>query len=191
MKNTFKCKNIRKEASCPSYSRPRTNEVITLVSANDGRDSTLHPVLEEPTKQHQWDFCAENMKIAPIFLPRTVSKRGTDVWIGQQKVDFPCQTQREQQVKILQEAKSSCDTTHKEGRYRERLPTPDVTRCLEEIQTSNPAFPAGTAFSNLQKKSCALSSGNTLYKRRHISSLHPLFVSASPYMGYNVLCVSV
>lgn len=164
MKKTFKCKNIHNDASCPTHSRPRTNEVITLVSANDGRDSTLHPALEEPTKEHQWGFCTENMKIAPIFLPRTVSKHGTDVWIGQQKGDFPCQTQREQQVEILQEAKSSCDTTHKECRYRERLQTPDVTRCLEEIQTCNPVFPAGTAFSNLQTKSCALSSGNTRYK---------------------------
>lgn len=161
MKNTFKCKNIPKDASCSSHSRPRTNDVITLASTNDEKDSTLHPTVENPNKEHRGALCAENIKIAPIFLPRTASKRNTNVWIGQQEVDFPCRIQREQQVKILQDAKLCCDTTHRKSRHRERLPPPDVTRCLEEIQTSNPVFAARTAFSYLQEKSRALYSGNT------------------------------
>lgn len=162
MKNIFKCKNIDKDASCSSHGLPRTNEVITLASANDGRDSTLQPSVEKPTKKHQRVFCAENRKIAHIFLPRTVNKHGTHVGTGQQKVDLLCHIQLEQQVKILQEAKSSCDTTHRECRHRERLPTPDVTRCVEEIQASNPAFPVCTTFCYLQEKSQAHSPGNTL-----------------------------
>lgn len=163
MKNTFKCKNTNNDASCSSHRRPRTNEAITRASSDDGRGSTLHSPEEQPTKEHPWAFCAENIKIAPIFLPRTVSKHGTNARIGQRNEDFPSQIEREQQVTIRQEdAKHSCDpTTHREGRCRGRLPPPDVTRCLEEIQTSNPGFPARTAFSNLQEKSSALCSGDT------------------------------
>lgn len=161
MKNAFKCQNTNDDASCSSRSRPRTNKAITRASADDGRDSTLHSPEEEPAKEHPWAFCAQNIKIAPIFLPRTVSKHGTNGRIGQQKEDFPSQIEREQQVTIRQDAKHSCDPTHGAGRYRGRLPPPDVTRCLEEIQTSNPGFPARTAFSNLQEKSSALCSGDT------------------------------
>lgn len=148
MKNTFKCKNTNSEA-------------VTRASSDDGKDSTLHSPEEEPTKEHPWAFCAENIKIAPIFLPRTVSKHGTNARIAQQKEDLPSQIEREQQVTIHQDAKHSCDPTHRAGRYRGRLPPPDVTRCLEEIRTSNPAFPARTALSNLQEKSSALCSGDT------------------------------
>lgn len=163
MKNTFKCKNIDKDASCSSHSLSRTSEVVTLASTDDGRDSTLHPTVENPIKKHQRAFfCAENIKIAPVFLPRTARKHGTNVWIGQQKVDFPRQIQREQQVKIVQDATCIRGTSHREGRHRDRLPPPDVNRCLEEIQRSNPAFPAQTVFCYLQEKSRALRSGNTL-----------------------------
>lgn len=160
MKSKFKCKNVHKNASCSSHSRSRTNEMITVASTNDGRDSTLRPTVENPTKEHRWAFCAENINIAPIFLPRTATKHGTNMWIGQQEVDFPRQIQRERQVKSVQDAKYSCDTANREVRHRERLPPPDVTTCLEEIQRSNPAFPAQTTLSYLQEKSRALRSGN-------------------------------
>lgn len=159
MKKAF---DTNKYALCSIHSRPRTNVAITLGSSGDRRDSALHPPEEEPTKeQHPWPFCAENIKIAPIFLPRTVSKHGTNGRIGQQKEDLPPKVEREQQVTIHQDAKHSCDPTHREGSYRGRLPPPDVTRCLEEIQTSNPAFPARTTFINLLEKSGTLCSGDT------------------------------
>lgn len=177
MKNTFKCHNINRDASCSSHSRPRTNEVITLASSSRERDSTFHPSVKKPIKEHRPTFCAENVKIAAIFLPRTVSNHGTNVWDGQQKVDFPCQFQ--QQMKIPQDAKHRYDKSHRQGRRRERLEPPDVSRCLEKIQTSNPAFPAQTAFSSLKEKSRALCSGNSLKKKTNTTLSLRLFFSCA------------
>lgn len=136
MKNAFEYQNVHKDASRSSHRRPGANEVITAASSSQ-----------------------ENVQIAPIFLPRSVNNRCKRVWVGQQRVDFTCQSQ--EKVKTVQDAKHSCDPTQRQGGHRERLPPPEVTRCLEEIQTFNPAFPAKTVFSNLKEKSRALFSGST------------------------------
>lgn len=139
MKNRLKRKNSYNDASCSSHNHPTTREV-------------------EPKKEHPWTFSAGNIKIAPIFLRRSVTKHGTNGIIGQQKVNF--EIERVQQVKSHQDAKLSCDRAHRGGRSRGPLPLPDVTRCLEEIQPPNPAFPARAVFSKLQQKSSAYCSGD-------------------------------
>lgn len=104
-----------------------------------------------PTKECPRDFCAIDVKIAPIFLRTT--KHNNNGRMGQREMAFPSQIEKVQQVKSQTERKDHC---------RGQLPVPGLLSFLEEIQTSNPAFPARTVFSNLQKKTSEQDSGDAL-----------------------------
>lgn len=171
MKNKLKLNSTSKDASCSSLSQSRTTEVITVVSdrgsSADETDLASHPSKDthgsdvaaanfttrrvNPTKERPRDFCARDVKIAYIFLRTT--KHNTNGRMGQREMAFPSQIEKVQQVKSQTERKDHC---------RGQLPVPGLLSFLEEIQTSNPAFPARTVFNNLQKKTSEQDSGDTL-----------------------------
>lgn len=177
MKNTLKWNNTSQDASCSSLCKSRTTEVITVVSdrgsSDDETDLASHPSKDthgsdvaaaslptrrvNPTKERPRDFCARDVKIAPIFLRTT--KHNTNGRMGQREMAFPSQIGKVQQMKSQTERKGHC---------RGQLPVPGLLSFLEEIQTSNPAFPARTMFSNLQKKTS--DSGDTL--KSHVITMH-------------------
>lgn len=167
MKNKLKPNNTSKDASCSSHSQSRTTEVITVVSdrssSADETDLASHPSKDTHgsdvvaasfttrREQRTRDFCAKDVKIAPVFLRTT--KHNTNGRKGQREMALPSQIEKVQQVK---------SQTEKKGHCTGQLPVSGLLSFLEEIQTSNPAFPARTVFSNLQKKTSEQDSGDTL-----------------------------
>lgn len=135
-----------------------------------------------PASARGFRHFALQLKTAPIFFSRT---RGTNVWLRQRKEDVPCHFPLG--GNIPQGAKHGCDEAR--GR-RGQQPPPDVTGCLDEVQASNPAFPARAAFSNLEGKSRAPCSGNRklfFYFYHCTFSFRPL---AHKYSAMLYVCLS-
>ncbi|XP_073330466.1 ATPase family AAA domain-containing protein 5b isoform X2 [Pagrus major] len=178
MLNKLKRSKVCKDASCPSKDQPRAAEVITVVLSGSSLSSEVpDSTSRAPKDTHGSDvaaggfsnikvnplqeqtFCAKGVKIAPIFLRATQhrkSKHGSDGKLHQsaeklQKSVLPPQSEGVQQVRSqpshLTERKWSPSALHS---------------CLEDIRTSNPAFPVRAVFITLQKKSNLQDSENAL-----------------------------
>ncbi|XP_038569668.1 ATPase family AAA domain-containing protein 5b isoform X2 [Micropterus salmoides] len=169
MRNKLKRSKTCKDVSRPSKDRQRAAEVIPLVltesscSSHETSDST---------------FCAKYIKIAPIFVhtarhskSKRTSDRKQDQHVNKLQESAP-QSEDVQLVKSEQRLSVSVfHLTEKNGpSWRGQLSPSALHCCLDEIQTSNPAFPARTVFSTFQKKASerlqnSLSTGNSPHQR--------------------------
>lgn len=106
-------------------------------------------------------FCAKDIKIAPIFFRTAQHRKSKQSGDGKlvppverlQKPVLPPQSRGVQQVESQQRFSAvSHLPERKKGSRRGQVPPSALHSCLEDIQTSNPAFPVRTVFSTLQKK---------------------------------------
>ncbi|XP_068448291.1 ATPase family AAA domain-containing protein 5b isoform X2 [Clinocottus analis] len=105
-------------------------------------------------------LCAKDVKIAPIFLRKTQhgeSKRSGDGRPGRpaEKLREPArppQTEGVQRVKGQRCLSTVCRPTESRGSWGGRLSPSALRGCLDDIRTSNPAFPVTTVFSSLRER---------------------------------------
>ncbi|XP_074486562.1 ATPase family AAA domain-containing protein 5b isoform X2 [Sebastes fasciatus] len=113
----------------------------------------------EKKQEQRKTFCTKNTKIAPIFLHACKSKGSSDERLGQrlqESVKPPPpplhHTEDVQLVESQESTESHLTELKKRSSCRGQLSLSALHICLQEIQTSNPAFPVQTVFSILQKK---------------------------------------
>ncbi|XP_054865778.1 ATPase family AAA domain-containing protein 5b isoform X2 [Amphiprion ocellaris] len=161
MRNKLKrSKNVKDTGN---QSKAQTSEVIVLSestcsdgetspNAEDKRVSNAAAGFSErqfkPLQEEREALSAKGAKIAPIFLRKrqqTKSKRSSD---GEKT-----------QKSVLPPQSDDLQVSHLTGRddsvlssWRGQLLPSALHSCLEEIQTSNPAFPVKAVFRTLQKK---------------------------------------
>ncbi|KAA8594965.1 hypothetical protein FQN60_012100 [Etheostoma spectabile] len=190
MRNKLRRNRKSKDDSCPSKEQPRTTEVITLQLSESRVDDETSPERASasltakyryvaagmstptPLQEQRKTFCAKDIKIAPVFLhttQRSKSKQGQPVEDLQESV-LPPQTEDVQLVKGHQRLSPVSHLTKRKSSWRGQLSPSVLHSCLEEIQTSNPAFPVRTVFSTLQKK--VGERLQDLESTEHLSSLH-------------------
>ncbi|XP_035515535.1 ATPase family AAA domain-containing protein 5b [Morone saxatilis] len=161
MRNKLKRCKRSKDASSPSKAPQRSAEVITAESAESrSSNQQASPAKDTPgssvsARGQRKTFCAEDIKIAPVFLRSAQlsrSQRGSEGTPGQpaEKLQRSVQSEGVQPVKGQQR-----------NRCRGQLPLSTLHSCLEEIQISNPAFPVRAVFSTLQKKTSLQDFGST------------------------------
>ncbi|XP_054460191.1 LOW QUALITY PROTEIN: ATPase family AAA domain-containing protein 5b [Anoplopoma fimbria] len=119
----------------------------TQVSAAGIFTTKAPPLLQEQPRT----LCAKDVKIAQIFLRKTQREKGKGSRDGklQQQAVLPLQSEDVQPVTGQQ-----CSSTERKSSCRGQLSASALHICLQEIQTSSPAFPVRTVFSTLQKKAC-------------------------------------
>ncbi|XP_075946342.1 ATPase family AAA domain-containing protein 5b isoform X2 [Anarhichas minor] len=173
LKRSKKCKNVL----CPS------KEVITLVLSESScchdetspeRDSAKDTHVAAaaagistrkvtPLQEQRTTFCTKHVKIAPIFFRKTQhgkSKRSSDGKLNRRPVEKlqesvrPLQIPDVQLVTGGQRLSTVPPLTERKRSRRGQLSPSALHSCLEEIQTSNPAFPVRAVFSTLQRKAC-------------------------------------
>ncbi|KAM7394091.1 hypothetical protein PAMP_020911 [Pampus punctatissimus] len=195
MRNKHRRTKTRKDASCPSKDTVRTTEVITLVLSDDEtspeKDSFLLAVKDthgskaatggvsssklQPLQEKKKTCCAEDIKIAPIFLrtaQQSKGKRSSDGRLDQpaeklQKSVLPLQSDDSQLMKSQLSTPAVSHLIEKKLSWRRQLSPSDLLSCLEEIQTSNPAFPVQTVFGTLQRKGFSSSAESPSYSRQN------------------------
>uniref|UniRef100_A0A3Q0R949 ATPase family AAA domain containing 5b n=1 Tax=Amphilophus citrinellus TaxID=61819 RepID=A0A3Q0R949_AMPCI len=138
---------VLSESSC--------SEDEILLDAKDKNGSNSAPGLSEihiqRVQETKKTLCAKGAKIAPIFLQHR--KRSSDGELGQrlrrmQKSELPPQCDNAQPVK----SPPSVSQVTVKDRCSGQLSPSTLHSCLEEIQTSNPAFPVRAVINSLQKK---------------------------------------
>ncbi|XP_068583050.1 ATPase family AAA domain-containing protein 5b [Cebidichthys violaceus] len=115
-----------------------------------------------PLQEQRTTFCSKHVKIAPIFFHKTQhgkSKRSVDGKLGRpveklQESVLPLQIPDVQLVTGRQRLSTYPPLTERTRSRRGQLSPSALHSCLEEIQTSNPAFPVRAVFSTLQRKAC-------------------------------------
>ncbi|KAK9540032.1 hypothetical protein VZT92_002506 [Zoarces viviparus] len=174
LKRSKKCKNVL----CPS------KEVITLVFSESSccRDETLperdsakdtHVAAAAaaagistrkvtPLQEQRTTFCTKHVKIAPIFFRKTQHGKGKRSSDG--KPGVPVEKLQESVPPLLipdvqlvtggERLSTVPPLTERKRSRRGQLSPSALHSCLEEIQTSNPAFPVRAVFSTLQRKAC-------------------------------------
>uniref|UniRef100_UPI0037E72ED4 ATPase family AAA domain-containing protein 5b n=1 Tax=Semicossyphus pulcher TaxID=241346 RepID=UPI0037E72ED4 len=167
LKQSKKCRN----ASFPNKDLPRKDEVVLVLSesscsndettAEDVAAASICTRKVKPLPEQRKTFCTKELKIAPIFLLKTQhsnGKRSSDVKRNEyedkgQKSVLPLQCE---DVKLVESQQQQLPTishlTQRNGSCRGQLSVTTLHSCLEEIQSSNPAFPVRALFSTLQKK---------------------------------------
>lgn len=188
MRNKLKRREKRKDASCPRKKQPRAAEVTTVVlsdsscSNDDETESAsmaakdthgsdvaaaaaagISAIKVKPLQEHGKAVCAKDIKIAPIFLhaaQHSRSERSSDGELLQKSL-LPSHSEDVQRVRSQQRSVSVSTLTERKGCWRGQLSPSALHSCLEEIQTSNPAFPVRAVFSILQRKTSVQDSGDT------------------------------
>lgn len=121
---------------------------------------------------HWKSSCAKDTKTAPVLLqtsPRRREERSSDGEPHQKSLLFP---NNEYVQQTSGQPQTSAPRTERTVQRGQLLPSA-LHSCLEEIQTSNPAFPVRAVFSILQKKTSVQESGD--YDQQAVVSLnvHP------------------
>lgn len=186
MRNKLKRREKCKDASCPSKNQPRAAEVTTVVlsdssCSNDDETESASMAAKDthgsdvaaaagisarkvkPLQVHGKAVCAKDIKIAPIFFhaaQHSRSERSSDGELLQKSL-LPSHSETVQQVRSQQRSSTVSPLTERKGCWRGQLSPSALHSCLEEIQTSNPAFPVRAVFSILQKKTSLQDSGDT------------------------------
>ncbi|XP_042283266.1 ATPase family AAA domain-containing protein 5b isoform X1 [Thunnus maccoyii] len=194
MLNKLKRTKTSKNASFTSKNPPRATEVITLVLSEDEtspeRDAVLLAAIDskasnaaagsissckaQPLQEKRRTCCAKDVKIAPIFLRTTQQgkrKRSSDGGLDRpvdelQKSVHPPKSDDSQLVKSQLSTPAGSHLTERKGSRRGQLSSSAVLSCLEEIQTSNPAFPVQRVFDTLQEKDLGSSAVKSSYSRQ-------------------------
>ncbi|XP_040891121.1 ATPase family AAA domain-containing protein 5b [Toxotes jaculatrix] len=153
------------ESSCSNDKTSPGRDSASL-AAKDQYGSYAAERKVQPLQEQRKTCCAKDIKIAPIFLrtPRQSQSKGSSGG----KLDPPVEKlqkpvaphQRDDLRGVESQHRLSASTvshlTQKGGvipsTRRGQLSPSSLHRCLEEIQTSNPAFPVQAVFSTLQKK---------------------------------------
>ncbi|XP_030590037.1 ATPase family AAA domain-containing protein 5b [Archocentrus centrarchus] len=158
---------VLSESSC--------SEDEILLDAKDKNGSNSAPGLSEihiqRVQETKKTLCAKGAKIAPIFLQHR--KRSSDGELGQrlrrmQKSELPPQSDNAQPVK----SPPSVSQVTVKDRCSGQLSPSTLHSCLEEIQTSNPAFPVRAVINSLQKKTSeGLQEHALTEKRKRITEL--------------------
>lgn len=132
-----------------------SNAAVAAAAAISKREDEL---LQEQKKKL---CCAKDIKIAPIFLRQSESKRSSNskgkVEQPVEKTAGPPQREEARGVKSQHQVSSAVSQLIEEDGFnmstaRSRLSPSALHTCLEEIKASHPAFPVHTVFSALQKK---------------------------------------
>nr|WKN12656.1 Atad5b [Haplophryne mollis] len=161
MRNKLKRSKKSANASCPSRDHPRTNELTTAMSSGS-RSSTG----ETDRVKHGSDVAAAGfpatdllgqretsvsggIKIAPIFFQQNKSQRSSGWRSGQ-----PAEKRSAQRVKGEERLSTVSHLTERKSSRPGPLPPSALHSCLQEIRTSNPAFPVRAVFRTLQGKTC-------------------------------------
>lgn len=174
MRNKLKLSKISKDVSCTSKTPLRATEVITLSddetspekssSSPAARDTQCSNVAAgsissckaQPQQEKRMGCYAKDIKIAPIFLRATQqgeSKRSHFGGFDQlQKSVPPPQSDEEQPGKRGLSTPAESHQTERKRPWRGRLSPSVLLGCLEEIQSSNPAFPVQRMYGSLQEK---------------------------------------
>ncbi|XP_072239533.1 ATPase family AAA domain-containing protein 5b [Leuresthes tenuis] len=153
MRNKLKRSKKVKKTPSKGKDQAQTSEVIVLVSESSCTDDERRPTA---AREERSNLCGKGLKIAPIFIQRKTNKRSSDWNVGQRAEATQKPARGPQNDDVLESSPIASYLTSKEGRvvssWRAQLSPSALHSCLEEIQTSNPAFPVQTVFSALQKK---------------------------------------
>ncbi|XP_060940915.1 ATPase family AAA domain-containing protein 5b [Limanda limanda] len=153
---------LKRNRTCREPARERRTEVITLAlalavsSCSDEGDSTTPERKVQPGQRQRKTCSVQDVRIAPIFLRTPLHskrKESSDANLCQPEKKLqtpvlppPLPPRLSPVVPLLEEDEDLVST-------RRRHVSPSSLRSrLEEIKTSNPAFPVQTVFSTLQKK---------------------------------------
>ncbi|XP_034544074.1 ATPase family AAA domain-containing protein 5b isoform X2 [Notolabrus celidotus] len=116
---------------------------------------------DKPLVKQRETFSVKDIKIAPIFLHTTQHNRSKRSRNGkpdrsgerlQKSVLTPRGEDLQQEEIQQQHLSTTSHLTKRRLSCREKLSASVLHSCLEDIQTSNPAFPARAVFNTLQKK---------------------------------------
>ncbi|XP_051239799.1 ATPase family AAA domain-containing protein 5b isoform X2 [Dicentrarchus labrax] len=175
MRNKLKRSKKCKDGSYPSKDPQRTAEVTTVELAGSSSSNHEAPPAKDrhgsgvsaagvPVGQeHRNTFCAEDIKIAPIFLrsaQHSQSQRGSEGTPGKPAEKLQTSVQSED-VQLVQSQQRLSAVSYLRKRCRGQLSPSTLHSCLKEIQTSNPAFPVRAVFNTLQKKTSLQDFGST------------------------------
>lgn len=156
--SNFRCKDVTQTAGVIVLSESSCSKEEISLDAKDKNGSNsatwlsgTHP---QPVPEIRDSLCAKGAKIAPIFL-RAIQqrKRSSDGELDQpldstQQSVLPLQGDKVQPVK---RPPAVSHVTIKDGCQGQLSPSV-LHSCLEEIQTSNPAFPVQAVLNTLRKK---------------------------------------
>ncbi len=178
-----KLKRRKKDALCPGKTQLRTAEVKTVKfsessCSNDKTEDSVSPAVKDKCGSHvaarkvkllqrqRETVCANGFKIAPIFLRTTQSSKRS----GDGKLDKPAEKLPKSVLPPQAEDVQQLDSQQQVAAVscRAQLSASAVQSCLEEIQTSNRAFPVQAVFNTLLKKASLQGSGETEKLTVHI-----------------------
>ncbi|XP_074549563.1 ATPase family AAA domain-containing protein 5b isoform X2 [Halichoeres trimaculatus] len=140
----------------------RIDEIIVLSDSkgsNDetseeeetAKDASKNTVVGSSTRKNREKINVKDIKIAPIFLHTPQNNRiiGSKQDVSAERLQKSVLTP---QSKVVQHIEKQQHLTKRKPSCREKLSASVLHSCLEEIQTSNPAFPVRAVFKTLQKK---------------------------------------
>lgn len=146
---------VLSDSSC---SGEETESASTAIQHAPGSDDVTRISSRKFTPLLHWkSSCAKDAKKAPLVLqtsPRSEEERSGDGEPHQKSRLFPNEEHMQQTSGQPQTSAPRIERT------AQRLLPSVLHRCLEEIQTSNPAFPVRAVFSILQKKTSLQESGD-------------------------------
>lgn len=156
--SNFRCKDVTQTAGVVVLSESSCSKEEISLDAKDKNGSNsatgLSGTPPQPVPETRDSLCAKGAKIAPIFL-RAIQqrKRSSDGELDQpldstQQSVLPLQGDNVQPVK---RPPAVSHVTIKDGCQGQLSPSV-LHSCLEEIQTSNPAFPVQAVLDTLRKK---------------------------------------
>ncbi|XP_044044944.1 ATPase family AAA domain-containing protein 5b isoform X2 [Siniperca chuatsi] len=154
---------VLSESSCSNDETSQTDSASQAARDTSGSDVAAAGFSSrkvQPLQEQRKTFCAKDIKIAPIFMytkRHSKSKPSSDRKLDQpvdklQESVPPPQIEDVQLVKSKQRLSTVSHLKERKGSWGGQLSPSALHCCLEQIQTSNPAFPARTVFSTLQKK---------------------------------------
>ncbi|XP_062281601.1 ATPase family AAA domain-containing protein 5b [Scomber scombrus] len=170
MRNKLKLSKISKDASCTSKNPLRATEVITLSDdetspvakdkCSNVAEGSISSCKAQPLQEKKGGCYAKDINIAPIFLRITQQgkgKRSSDGGFDQpeeelQKSMLLPQSDEQKPVKSRLSSPAGFHLTERKRSWKWQLSSSALLGCLEEIQTSNLAFPVQRVFGSLQEK---------------------------------------
>lgn len=145
---------------CRTPDESETESTSTAVQHTPGSVDVARITSRKVTLLLHWkSSCAKDTKTAPVHLqtsPRSREERSSDGEPQQKSLLFP---NNEYLKQTSGQPQTSAPRTERTAQRGQLLPSA-LHSCLEEIQTSNPAFPVRAMFSILQKKTIVQESGD-------------------------------
>lgn len=160
-----KLRESKKRGDASKRVQLRIDEVIVLSDSKGSNEGTSeqedsaqdahgskNTVFSSSTWKKRANFCVKDLKLAPIFLHIPQHNRSSDRKQDGSAERLQSSVLCPQSEGVPHEGKQQQHLKQRKVSCREKLPASVLHSCLEEIQTSNPAFPVRAVFSTLQKK---------------------------------------